>query len=107
MTSDIYEHILNLIETMLFCEYYKWYRSSTQSPSVEISRKWTISADPWADPLKICQNCLPKESLHTRKLEEITSLYTVEATLAVIYLWLLFFAGLNFSLKYVSYDSLN
>ena len=37
---------------------------------------------------------------------DVSSVNAVEATFAVIYLWLLFSAGLNLSIKYVSYDSL-
>ena len=79
-----------------FCEHYKKYRNLNRSPSVEVPPKRTVSADPWAVHLNICANCPPKENLHTRKLEEITALYAVEATFAIIYSCLLFSAGLNF-----------
>ena len=95
-----------LIVTMLkFCEHCKKYRDSTQYPSVEMPWKWRVSAVSWVIHLKIRGNCPLKESLHTRKLEETKALYAVEATFAIIYLCPLFSTGLNFSIKYVSYDS--
>ena len=60
----------------------------------------------WAIHWKICGNCPPTESLHTRKSEEMQVLSAVESTFAFIYLCLLFSAGLDFSKKYVLYDSL-
>ena len=84
---------------MFFCEHCKKYWNFTQSPSVEIFRKRAIHS-------KICGHCPPTESLHNSKSEEIPVLYAVEATFDIIYLSLLFSAGLNFSIKHVSYDSL-
>ena len=106
MTLDIYVHKLNLIETMLFCEHCTKYWNFTQSPGVEILHKQTVSVDPWTIHPKTCGNCLPTENLHTKKSEEIPALYVVEATFAIIYLCLLFNAGLNFSIKCVSYYTL-
>ena len=103
--SDIYIHILNLIEAMFFCEHCKKYWNFTQSPSVEIHRKWTVYADPWVIHSKICGNCPLTEKLQTRNSEEISALCAMEGTFAIIYLCLLFSAGLHFSIKYVSYDS--
>ena len=105
MTSDIYVHISDLIETMCFCEHCKKYRKFTQSPGAEILLKWTIFTDPRAIHLKICGNCPPSENLYSRKSEEILWIDTVEATFAIIYLCLLFSTGLDFWIKYVSYDS--
>ena len=79
MTSDIYMHI-SIIETMLFYEHCKEYRNFMQSSGVEILRKRTVSADPWVIHPKICGNC----NLHIGKSEEISSLYAVAATFAVM-----------------------
>ena len=91
---------------IFFCEHCKKYRNFIQSPGVEILRKRTVCTDPWVIQQKICGNCLLTENLHNRKSEEIPALYAVETTFAIIYLCLLFSAGLNFSTKYISYDSL-
>ena len=80
---------------------------SGNSPVVEIFRNWTVSADPREMHQNICGNCPATENLHTTKSEEISALYGVEATFTIIYLCLLFSSGLSFSIKYVSYDSLN
>ena len=63
---------------------------------------WTVYADLWAIHPKISGDSADGESRH----QEIQALYEVKTTFAVIYLCLLFTAGLNFSMKYVSYDSL-
>ena len=44
MTSDIYAHILELIE-MFFCEHFKKCWNYTQRSGAEILRKRTISTD--------------------------------------------------------------
>ena len=93
MTSDVYVHILNLIERCFFCEHFKKYLNC-------------ISREPSAIHPKIFRNCPPTENLHSKKSEEIPVLYAVEATFAIIYMCLLISAGLNFSIKYVSCHSL-
>ena len=97
---------ISLVEMMFFCKHCKKYWNFTQSSGVEILRKRTVSADPWVIHPKICGNCPPTENLLTRKLEEIPALYAVEATFVIIHLCLLFSAGFNFLIKYVSHDYL-
>ena len=87
MTSDIYADVLNVIETIFFCEHYKNCWNFTQSPSAETLRRPTVFSDPRAICPKICGNYPPTEYLHNRKSEIIPALYTVEATFAVIYLF--------------------
>lgn len=72
---------------------------------MEIIRKWTASANLWAIHFKIFGNCPPTKNLHTRKSEEISALYAVEATFSNIYVYLFFSARLNVSIKCVQYDS--
>ena len=96
----------NIYTYTFFCEHSKKYRNFTQSLGTEILRQQTVSADPREICPKIYGNCPPTEILHTRKSEKIPGLYSVEVTFAIIYSCLLFSTGLNFSIKYVSYDSL-
>ena len=99
----LHEYIKSYWNDVFLCEKF---RNFTKSTGVKILRKWTVSAGPWVIHPKICGNCPSTENLHTKKSEDIGALYAVEATFAIIYLWLLFRADLNFSIKYVSYDSL-
>ena len=45
MTSDIYTHVLNLIEMKLICEQCKKHQNFTQYPGAQILFKQTVSAD--------------------------------------------------------------
>ena len=80
----IYAHISNLIGTMFPCEHCKKYWKLTQSSGLEILLKRIVSTDSETIRPKICGNCPPTENLHTRKSEEIVTIYAVEATLAII-----------------------
>ena len=81
----------------VFLQRFKKYWEFTQFPVHKILRKWTVSADPRVIRPAIYGNCLLMENLHTRKSEEVTALYAVEANFPIIYFCLLL---------YVSYDSL-
>ena len=81
------------------------YLNFNQSQDVEIIRKCKASANLWAIHLRIFGNCPPTKNLHTRKSEEISALYAVEATFSNINVCLFFSAGLDVSIKCVPYDS--
>ena len=80
----IYAHISNLIGTMFPCEHCKKYWKLTESSGLEILLKRIVSTDSGTIRPKICGNCPPTENLHTRKSEEIVTIYAVETTLAII-----------------------
>ena len=95
MMPDIYVHILNLIETMLFCKHCKktlelypipWCGNSLQA--VSSCRSWGNSPE----------NLWKLSSKRKSPQQEINQ--------SVIYLSLSFNPGLHFSIKCVSYDSL-
>ena len=55
--------------------------------------------------LKYLETVRQQKNLHTRKSEEISAFYAVEATFSNIYVYLFFSARLNVSIKCVQYDS--
>lgn len=106
MTSYIYVHILlNLIKTMFFCEHFNQNTWTLTNPRV-----WKSSANGQLPQifgqftLKYLE-AVRQQNLHTRKSEEISALYAVEATFSNIYEYLFFSARLNVSIKCVQYDS--
>ena len=73
--------------------------TAKNSATLSYPSAWKFFASPRVIHLKMCGNSSLTENLHTRKLEEITALYAVEDTFAIIYLCLLFSTRLDFSIN--------
>ena len=98
MMPDIYVHILNLIETMLFCKHCK---KTLQENTGTLSNPlvWKFSASCQFLQILGQFSWKPVETVLQKKI-------STTGNQSVIYLSLLFNPGLHFSIKCVSYDSL-